>query len=89
MKKQKTVRVEEIRSRVNERLSMTADGMTEYRMHLSGFLEGLLMDTGNYSGFGYITPEMRAVTARPLNSVGMVKNGEEWEIIDKSRRFYY
>ena len=53
MQKRKTIEVETLKDRVNRRLA-DSDLSDEAKDALSGLLEGVLFDTGNYRGFTYL-----------------------------------
>jgi hypothetical protein len=52
-RKRKTVEVEALRKRINLMLADPQSG-SETRTALARVLEGVLMDTNNYKGFGYV-----------------------------------
>ena len=77
MSKRKTVTVEHIKERVNSMLANSADDVKESRIALAIFLEGVLMETGNYKGFGHV-PGTWDFTKSPPEMTG-----------DETRRQYY
>lgn len=52
--KRKTFKVDEFRKAMNEIIANSADFMTRERICIAVILEDILMETGNYHGFGYI-----------------------------------
>lgn len=57
MGKRKTVAVTELVARVNRMIAASADEMQAERQALAVLLESVLMDTGNYKGFQYLSSE--------------------------------
>lgn len=54
--KHKTIKIEELRTLVNALLLHSADDQEEQRSGMVTVLQQVLSDTGNYKGFGYLTP---------------------------------
>jgi hypothetical protein len=52
--KRKTLKVEKLRETVNSILADSAPHMIRERVCAAMILEEVLMDTGNYKGFGYV-----------------------------------
>ena len=66
----KTIKVQDLKARVNAFLLDTADGVTDQRKGQICLLESVLMDTDNYNGFRYLTVnDMKA--SRAGNTVGI------------------
>ena len=57
MRAKKTIKVEDVKLRVNRFLKHTKDDMKKERISMGLFLESILHDTGNYIGFRYLNPE--------------------------------
>jgi hypothetical protein len=88
-KSRKTTSVSELTDKVNKRLALSDDVLNKYilrnagsperayRLALAGLLEGVLMETNNYHGFGY-QEGVFDFTADPPEQVG-----------DDTRRIYY
>lgn len=72
----KTVDVGFVLDRANAYLRLTHDDNAEGRMAVAGLVESVLMETGNYKGFGYTDQN-----GAPVHYV----KGET----DESRRQYY
>lgn len=53
-RKRKTVEVERLKQYVNDVCLNSSDDMKEGREALGTMLENILMETGNYKGFGYL-----------------------------------
>lgn len=53
----KTIKVADLRNQINEALASTHDDCQPTREALQTLLERILMDTGNYKGFAYLTPD--------------------------------
>lgn len=54
MKQRKTITVDSLKERANTFFKESDDGMTKERRALQIFIDFILMDTGNYSGFNYL-----------------------------------
>lgn len=79
----KTIQVDTLRDKVNEMLR-APDGSREGRVALTVLIESVLVDTGNYHGFQYLTSEWLPEEYRDYASGKMLKPDH-----DDTRRFYY
>jgi hypothetical protein len=52
----KTIKVARIVELTNAFFEKSPDDARMERLHAQAFVTNLLMETGNYAGFGYITP---------------------------------
>lgn len=82
----KTFNVQEFKEHVNDSLLNTADDMVEFRQGQMRLLEKVLMESGNYHGFGYLTvQEMRQSYNGTTDMPGIREYIEEerrWEFED-------
>jgi len=94
---QKTIKVDNLRMKINNYLRDTEDRMDKERQGLSVILEDVLMETGNYSGFMYLD-HINMRKSKNGTTVGMHtdKKGHVLDVYedrfkntDKTRVFYY
>jgi hypothetical protein len=90
MKAKKTISIAVIKDIINKQLLNSADDKTSAREALSGLLDRILTETGNYRGFTYLCASDMALSARGA-SVGIRWNeGEKDTFRDTDRtRIYY
>jgi hypothetical protein len=51
----KTVKVEDVKQTINDNLRNTSDELIEWRKGQISLIESILMDTGAYYGFSYLS----------------------------------
>lgn len=88
----KTIKVDELKKRANHVLLNSADDAQNVRQGWINMIEGVLMDTGNYRGFGYLNNRhMRESTGGV--SVGIndhnLPHDKRYEGTDPTRVMYY
>lgn len=76
MSKRKTVSVSGLVARANRMLAVTPDDYVGERYGITAFLEAVLHDTDNYTGFGYLASERNP-------------DGSLIDSYDDTRRHYY
>lgn len=97
-KSRKTFEVKALKTRVNAFLKNSKDNQTEMRQGMSIMLEGILMDTDNYNGFGYLDSDNMAdslngttvgINTNMRNPHSSMTYDEKFAGCDESRRYYY
>lgn len=86
--RKKTIAVAELVEHANKILHESTDAFRDQRKGLQTFVEDILMQTGNYKGFNYLTPSM----SKPGNSVGILFDetpAREHVYPDPTRVFFY
>ncbi len=86
MKTRKTISVEMVRNIANDMLRNSPDQDKDFREGINTMLERILMETGNYRGFAYLTWE-DMLTSFNGTSVG-IDNGS-FENTDHTRVRYF
>lgn len=89
--KRKTIEVEKVRRLVNAMLLHSRDDNRSGRAMLQTMIETILMDTGNYKGFLYLTPEDMA-TSKNGTTYGIdygKPDGHWFADTDHTRVYYY
>lgn len=97
MAQRKTFKVADFKSRANYFLANSHDDKKEQRLAYATMVEGVLMDTGNYQGFGYLNADdMKGSengTSVGINFTTATDSAqaykERFEDTDDSRRFYF
>lgn len=88
----KTIHVEDVKKRINNFLRDTKDFMKPERESMAIMLESILMDTGNYKGFGYLTKNSMA-NSKEGTTFGIhqeiTKRGDWFKGTDNSRVYYF
>ena len=87
----KTVKVEDLKNQVNDMLLNSEDDYKQGRESLCTFIERVLMDAGNYHGFGYLS-KLDMQKSSYGTSVGIVyddNNNPIFENTDHTRVHYY
>jgi hypothetical protein len=79
----KTIEVSDIKIRLNHALESSSDEMKVERQAIATFAEGILMDTGNYRGFQYLSSEYLPVEEQVQGSQVLKDN------FDDTRRRYF
>jgi hypothetical protein len=93
-KVKKTIQVETVKKMVNHTLLHSPDDAKGERQGLCMLLEKILMDTGNYRGFNYLTKEKMKESEYGV-SIGINSPAVEltiekkFEGTDHTRVFYY
>ena len=77
--KRKTIPVADVLALANKMLRDSADEMTQAREAVASLIERVLMDTGNYRGYGYLPG---IVTYDDVNLIATI-------VGDETRRVYY
>ncbi len=72
-----TISVEYLRQKANHFLAESEDGWADQRRGIASFIELVLYESGNYSGFGY------------LDSAEVNYDAEKFECKDDTRRVYH
>ena len=87
----KTIKVEEVKTLVNRMLLNSRDDNRSGREALQTLIETILMDTGNYNGFNYLTPKDMATSKNgTTNGIDVRKDKDHWfDDTDHTRVFYY
>lgn len=62
MRSRKTVEIEQIKEQANSFFFNSKNELAETRKHLQSFVSQILMETGNYKGFQYITKQQMMTT---------------------------
>ena len=91
MKQKKTIRVDELREKANFFLLNSYDYQKQEREGVRNFIETVLMETGNYAGFGYLTPNQMEDSEQGA-SFGIDPNREQdnwFDGSDHTRVFYF
>lgn len=97
MGQRKTFSVAELKKRANHFLLHSEDGWREQRKAWASMVEGVLMDTGNYRGFGYLNADNMRQSESGC-SVGVryseatdpqQRYNEHFVNTDDTRRFYF
>lgn len=89
--KRKTIEVTKVKTMVNEMLLNSRDDNRSGRETLQVLMETILMDTGNYHGFCYLTPNDMA-TSENGTTYGIDYDreyGHWFDDTDHTRVFYY
>lgn len=85
----KTVDVAALKAEVNEMLASSTTS-PNVRLGMCTVLENVLMSTGNYKGFGYLTadmmPNVNGLPGMHIDANGKVITDRE---TDDTRRYYY
>jgi len=91
MGKRKTIKVEDLKTKVNWFLKNTADDHKRERKTMGIFLEGILHETGNYNGFGYLHPnQMEDSIGGTTIGINQSRPQKDWfKDTDNSRVIYY
>ena len=90
MSKRKTINVAEVRYTVNHILATAIhddDKHRQYRMGMILLLEDILMQTGNYKGYSYLTQDEIIPDCRP--GVRYENGKSNFVDTDDTRRNYY
>ena len=87
----KTIKVEEVKTLINHMLLHSRDDNRSGREALQVLIETILMDTGNYHGFGYLTPNDMATSENGTTyGIDYGKTDGHWfDDTDYTRVFYY
>jgi len=87
----KTIKVEEVKILVNNMLLNSRDDNRSGRTALSMLIETILMETGNYNGFNYLTPnDMETSKNGTTYGIDFNKDKNHWfDDTDHTRVFYY
>ena len=87
----KTISVETIKSMVDGMLLNSEDDYQQGRSALANFLEKVLMDTGNYKGFSYLsgTDMTKSEYGTTVGIFEMKEFGEKFENTDHTRVRYF
>ena len=91
MKRKKTYTVEDLKNKVNHMILHSPDRHKNGRESLGVLLESVLMETGNYRGFGYLTPDNMKASENGI-SFGIQydeKGNPNFEDTDHTRVNYY
>ena len=90
MSKRKTINVAEVRYTVNHILATATtddDKHRQYRMGMILLLEDMLMQTGNYKGYAYLTQDEIIPDCRP--GVRYEDGKANFIDTDDTRRYYH
>jgi len=89
--RRKTIKVEEVKALVNAMLRNSSDDNRSGRATLQTLIETILMDTGNYNGFNYLTPNDMETSANGTTyGIDCRKDRDHWfDDTDHTRVFYY
>lgn len=82
----KTIKVKRLLDKANHMLAESADNRSEFREGVATMIESILMDTGNYRGFGYLSKEELKGRAK---TPGIQETEDHFEIVDETRRHYF
>lgn len=83
----KSFKVDEFRTKINNKLRLSNTDLVEWRISMYVLLEEVLTESGNYKGFTYLS-EYDGVDGRP--GVRHDNPQDLWfEDVDQSRRYYY
>ena len=87
----KTIKVEEVKILVNHMLLNSCDDNRSGREALQTLIETILMETGNYNGFNYLTPVHMATSKNGTTyGIDFNKDKDHWfDDTDHTRVFYY
>ena len=91
MKQKKTIQVSDLREKANAFLLNSDDSQKGERDGVRMFVESVLMETGNYAGFGYLTPNQMKDSEQGA-SFGIDPNREQdnwFDGSDHTRVFYF
>jgi hypothetical protein len=83
--KRKTIPVENIREQANRFFQNSKNDFADQRIALQYFVGDLLMQTGNYKGFGYLSKS----DVTPGTTFGVDRDTLPVTFPDESRIFFY
>lgn len=81
MRKMKTIQVDALKARANLVFKNSENDYTDGRRHIQTFVEHILMETGNYKGFGYLSKDAVAKD----KTFGIEFTGNEPKFHDQTR----
>lgn len=86
----KTVKIDDVITRINDMILHSPDDRTESRVALAILAEGILMDADRYRGFCYLQ-EHHMQESEHGRSVGIRRDGREdkFEDTDSTRVHYF
>jgi len=91
----KTIKVEDIKQKINNSLLNTKDDMSSERSSLQFLLEEILTDTGNYNGFRFLT-KSDMIESIDGTTIGIgdynyneTTSSYNWDNTDNTRVFYF
>ena len=84
----KTFEVADIRKVANDVLRTSSNGSKDYRYGVLAMIERILMDSGNYHGFMYLSEKDLPEGALP-GIRSDVPNIEQFDFTDETRRKYF
>lgn len=87
----KTISVEALLDRCNHFFMHTEDSLKGNREGLIALIEGVLLDTGNYNGFGYLNEADMELSENGVSVGERHKNSREERFVDtdNTRVYYY
>lgn len=87
----KTITVGKVKTLVNHMLLHSRDDNRSGREALQTLIETILMETGNYNGFNYLTPnDMETSENGTTYGIDKNKDKDHWfDDTDHTRVFYY
>ena len=83
--KRKTIPVEDIREQANRFFLNSCNDFSAQRKALQSFVSDILMQTGNYRGFGYLTKD----DVKEGSTFGIDRTNLPVTFPDESRIFFY
>lgn len=98
MAKRKTIKVERVLDLTNKYLLNSQDSNRDLRLGNAVLLEQILMETGNYRGFGYLNAQDMSksklgnslgINTTPDQPAETLSHAERFEGTDDSRRYYF
>ena len=89
----KTIKVDEIKKRINDFILNTKDDMTSERTSFAFMLEEILTGTGNYNGFTFLTKldmeESEDGTTFGIGDFNEATSSHNWNNTDNTRVYYF
>jgi len=91
MKAKKTIEIKVVKETINAMLLHSPDKNADGRDSLITLAKSILMETNNYHGFNYLSPEKMSMSASGTTyGIDQNKTEKEWfNNTDKTRVYFY
>ncbi len=84
----KTIDIDDLKARINDKLLHTVDNYTDGRLALAHLLSQILHDAGQYRGFSHLTEDMMAFSDSG-RTVGITNDGQHGDDTDDTRIYFH